>query len=27
MHGGVGDLLKTDVEFLGAGNLTESYTT
>ena len=27
IHGGVGDLLKTDVEFLGAGNLTESYTT
>ena len=25
--GGVGDLLKTDVEFLGSGNLTESYTT
>jgi len=25
--GGVGDLLKTDVEFLGSGNLTEAYTT
>jgi hypothetical protein len=25
--GGVGDLLKTDVEFLGSGNLTETYTT
>ncbi len=24
--GGVGDLLKTDVEFLGSGNLTESVT-
>jgi hypothetical protein len=25
--GGVGDLLKTDVEFLGSGNLTEALTT
>ena len=25
--GGVGDLLKTDVEFLGSGNLSEVYTT
>ena len=24
--GGVGDLLKTDVEFLGSGNLTETVT-
>jgi hypothetical protein len=25
--GGVGDLLKTEVEFLGSGNLVEAYTT
>ena len=27
IQGGVGDLLKTDVEFLGSGNLTEAITT
>ena len=27
INGGVGDLLKTDVEFLGSGNLTEAITT
>ena len=26
IQGGVGDLLKTDVEFLGSGNLSESVT-